>query len=74
MASIVTVKVQDLNMRTYMPLAADKVFLMKQMHTLKLVHRLHQGNIFKDQADVGKTYDIEAHTSSYKVRTAIKIR
>jgi len=72
MASIVTVKGQDLNMKTCMSLAADKLFLTKQMNILKLVHRLHQENIFKDQVDVGNTYDIEAHISSYKVRPAIK--
>jgi len=73
MASILNVKVQDPNMKTYMSLAADKQFLTKQKNILHLVHRMHQENIFKDQVDVGNTYDIEAHISSYKVRTAIKI-
>jgi hypothetical protein len=56
-----------------MSLAADKLFLMKQMNILQLVHRLPQESVFKHQVDVGNTYDIEAHISSYKVRTAIKI-
>ena len=73
MASILTVKVQDLNTKTYMSLAADKVFLTKQQNILQLVHRLHQKNIFMDQVDVGNTYDIEAHINNYKVRIAIKI-
>jgi hypothetical protein len=73
MASVVIVNVHDFNMKTYMPLAADKLFLTKEINILKLVHRLHQKNIFKDQVEVGNTYDIEAHISSYKVRTAIKI-
>jgi hypothetical protein len=73
MASIVTVKVQDLNTKKYMSLAADKLFLTKQMDILQLIHRLHQKNIFKDQVDMGNTYDIEAHIGSYKVRTAIKL-
>lgn len=73
MASTVTVKVQDLNMKTYMSLAADKQFLTKQMDVLQLVHRLHQENIIKDQVEIGNTYDIEAHIGSYKVRTAINI-
>jgi hypothetical protein len=56
-----------------MPLAADKVFLMKQQNVLNLVHRLHQKSVFTDQVDVGNTYDIEAHINNYKVRMAIKI-
>jgi hypothetical protein len=60
-------------MKTYLPLAADKPYLTKLISILKLVHRLHEENIFKDQVEVGNTYDIEAHISSYKVRTAFKI-
>ena len=56
-----------------MSLAADKVFLVMQKNILQLVHRMNQKNLFKDQVDVGNTYDIEAHIGSYKVRTAIKI-
>jgi hypothetical protein len=56
-----------------MSLAADKLFLTKQLSVLQLVHKLHQENVFKDQVDVGNSYDIEAHIGSYKVRTAIKI-
>lgn len=71
MGSIMNVNVHDFNMNTCMCLAADKTLLMKQMNVLRLVHRLHQENIFKEQVDVGNTYDIEAQISSYKVRTTI---
>jgi hypothetical protein len=54
-----------------MSLAADKPFLMKQKNILGLVHRIHQDNVFKEQVDVGNTYDIEAHISNYKVRMTI---
>jgi hypothetical protein len=56
-----------------MSLPADKLFLTKQISILKLVHKLHQENVYKDQVDVGNSYDIEAHIGSYKVRTVIKI-
>jgi hypothetical protein len=42
-----------------------------QRDILRLVHRIHQDNVFKDQIDIGNTYDIEAHVTNYKVRTAI---
>nr|AIO11839.1 hemocyanin-like protein [Coptotermes formosanus] len=51
---------------------ADKTLLMKQMNVLRLVHRLHQENIFKEQVDVGNTYDIEAQISSYKNPKVVK--
>jgi hypothetical protein len=53
--------------------AADKDFLMKQTNILRLFHRVHQNNLFKDQVDEGNNYDIEAHIGNYKVRMMMQL-
>lgn len=56
-----------------MSVSADKDFLVKQMNILKLLNRVHQQNLFKDQVDEGNNYDIEAHIGNYKVRTTMSL-
>jgi hypothetical protein len=35
---------------------------------LKLLNKVHEPNRFKDQADLGRSYDPTQHFSKYKVR------
>ena len=72
MDSIVTANVLDRNMVMYMYLAADKTLLVNQLRVIRLVTKLSQVNVYREQVEEGNNYDIEAHISSYKVRTAIK--
>jgi hypothetical protein len=48
--------------------SADKIFLSKQREVLKLLNKVHEPNRFKDQADLGRSYDPTQHLSKYKVR------
>nr|CAR85697.1 hemocyanin subunit type 1 precursor [Cryptotermes secundus] len=55
---------------------ADKIFLSKQREVLKLLNKVHEPNRFKDQADLGRSYDPTQHLSKYKnalpVKTLVK--
>jgi hypothetical protein len=61
-----TLRERDVTLTLF--LAADKDLIMKQMNILRLYRNTHQRNLFKDQVELGNTYDIEAHITNYKVR------
>jgi hypothetical protein len=48
--------------------AADKTFLSRQREILRLLNKVHEPNRFKDQAELGLSYEPTAHLSRYKVR------
>jgi hypothetical protein len=48
--------------------AADNIFLSKQRDVLRLFSKVHEPNQFKEQAEVGRSYDPTQHLSKYKVR------
>ncbi|XP_066991439.1 hexamerin [Anabrus simplex] len=45
---------------------ADKEFLTKQKNIIQLFIRPHQQNMFKEQVDIGNSYDIEANIDKYR--------
>ncbi|XP_068081328.1 hexamerin-like [Anabrus simplex] len=51
---------------------ADKDFLIKQKNIIQLFIRPHQQNIFKEQVEIGNSYDLEANLNNYREPQEVK--
>nr|CAR85701.1 hemocyanin subunit type 1 precursor [Periplaneta americana] len=51
---------------------ADKEFLVRQREVLRLLNKVHEPNRFKEQAELGRSYDPTAHFSKYKNAVPVK--
>nr|CAQ63323.1 hexamerin precursor [Thermobia domestica] len=71
-AFVAATNIHHYNRRYDDRVAADNYHLNKQDVIIKLLHRVHQPNQYRDLADIGNNYNIEQNVDKYQNEEAVR--